>query len=219
MPQMNPPAAQTRNRTVSRKERSRVRILDSAARLFKTHGYNGIGLMAIMKDADLTPGAFYAHFKSKEHLFAEVVGMDMEFGLRLVWAREMFPGEPDKGLGYALDYYMGHDNIDKIFTGCALASLTMDIARASDVVRKRFEDALLKLLEEFSADLPDEDQEQRIDNAIAGMALAAGGVSMAKAVADPELAARILNACRQGTRRLTGEAGGEMQVGDNRRLD
>ncbi|HNH84664.1 MAG TPA: helix-turn-helix domain-containing protein, partial [Acidobacteriota bacterium] len=57
----------------NRKEESRQKILQAAARLFREHGYNGVGVDAVMAEAGLTPGGFYAHFPSKEALFAEAL--------------------------------------------------------------------------------------------------------------------------------------------------
>src|SRR5215831_12863322 len=49
------------------------RILKEAARLFRERGFDGAGVVEIMKAAGLTHGAFYAHFPSKEALQAEAV--------------------------------------------------------------------------------------------------------------------------------------------------
>jgi len=43
---------------------SRERILDAAATLFREKGFDGIGLVDIMKAAGLTHGGFYGHFAS-----------------------------------------------------------------------------------------------------------------------------------------------------------
>ena len=57
----------------ARKARTRAEILDHAARLFRLRGYAGTNIDDIMLAAGLTRGAFYAHFTSKDDLFAEVV--------------------------------------------------------------------------------------------------------------------------------------------------
>src|SRR5438874_2399680 len=55
------------------KQATRRRILDAAGRRFKQDGIDGAGVAAVMSDAGLTNGAFYAHFASKEDLVANVV--------------------------------------------------------------------------------------------------------------------------------------------------
>src|SRR5437870_7336271 len=56
------------------KEATHKKILDVASRLFREKGYDGIGVDAIMNEAGLTAGGFYAHFASKDALFAEALG-------------------------------------------------------------------------------------------------------------------------------------------------
>ena len=57
----------------ARTARTRAEIFEHAARLFRLRGYAGTNIDDIMLAAGLTRGAFYAHFKSKDDLFAEVV--------------------------------------------------------------------------------------------------------------------------------------------------
>ena len=52
--------------------RTRERILDAAAQLFRERGFGGIGVADLMKAAGLTHGGFYGHFESKEDLMAQV---------------------------------------------------------------------------------------------------------------------------------------------------
>src|SRR6188508_1929234 len=54
--------------------RVRAEIFRHAARLFRLRGYAGTSIDDVMLAAGLTRGAFYAHFKSKDELFAEVIG-------------------------------------------------------------------------------------------------------------------------------------------------
>ena len=43
----------------------RQRIIEAAGRRFNSDGIDGSGIAALMTDAGLTNGAFYAHFDSK----------------------------------------------------------------------------------------------------------------------------------------------------------
>ena len=55
------------------KEAGRARILLSAGRAFRSHGFGGCGVDGLAKGAHVTSGAFYAHFKSKADAFREAV--------------------------------------------------------------------------------------------------------------------------------------------------
>ena len=54
-------------------EQTHERILKSAVEHFKARGFSGASIRQICKDAGVTNGAFYAHFKSKEDLFEKIV--------------------------------------------------------------------------------------------------------------------------------------------------
>ena len=62
----------------SHKSETRRRIIDSAGRRLKRDGIDGSGVAALMSDAGLTNGAFYAHFGSKNDLVANVVADQLE---------------------------------------------------------------------------------------------------------------------------------------------
>jgi AcrR family transcriptional regulator len=57
----------------ARSEATRRRILDSAVHLINQIGYPAAGLNEIIKHADLTKGALYYHFDSKEALATAII--------------------------------------------------------------------------------------------------------------------------------------------------
>ena len=57
----------------SRKEETHERIVDVAARAIRRHGYAGVGVAEVMKEAGLTHGGFYAHFESRDALLVEAI--------------------------------------------------------------------------------------------------------------------------------------------------
>ena len=52
-----------------RSEETRTKILESAIKLFSIQGYNKASVDDICKEAGISKGAFYHHFKSKQELF------------------------------------------------------------------------------------------------------------------------------------------------------
>ena len=58
-------------RAGSKKEQTRERILRAAARAIRKHGYEGVGVADVMREAGLTHGGFYAHFASRAALLAQ----------------------------------------------------------------------------------------------------------------------------------------------------
>jgi AcrR family transcriptional regulator len=55
------------------KARTRQRLLDEAQRLFRERGYAATSLEQIAESADVTKGAIYGHFTSKEDLLLSAV--------------------------------------------------------------------------------------------------------------------------------------------------
>src|SRR5271155_1537332 len=51
----------------------RGKIIESARRLFNRRGFADVSIAQIMAGAGLTHGGFYAYFKSKSDLYAEVL--------------------------------------------------------------------------------------------------------------------------------------------------
>src|SRR5437870_2258693 len=60
------------------KEKLRAVILDKAVSYFKKRGRGSASTDQIMKNAGLTKGALYSHFKSKEDLFAQAICRDLK---------------------------------------------------------------------------------------------------------------------------------------------
>ena len=58
---------------VRNKEVTIKRILQSASNEFKEHGFERASVRVIAKNAGVTPGAIYKHFKSKEDIFRAIV--------------------------------------------------------------------------------------------------------------------------------------------------
>jgi AcrR family transcriptional regulator len=58
-------------------------ILDEAARLFRTQGFQGTSVRDIVRAVDMLPGSLYYHFATKEDLLAEVYSE----GVRRISAR------------------------------------------------------------------------------------------------------------------------------------
>jgi TetR/AcrR family transcriptional regulator, transcriptional repressor for nem operon len=158
------------------KQETRARILDAAGRLFRKEGYGGSGIDGLTKAAGVTNGAFYGHFKTKSEAFRVAVLAGLE---ELRTAVAALKAEQGKGwLTAFVSFYLGPKRTCDLGQSCALPSLSPDVMRADRATRSAYEAELFR------------------DTAIAMLALLAGGVTMARAVADPSASERIANAVR-----------------------
>src|ERR1044072_9418847 len=87
---------------------NRQTVIDVASRLFREHGFDGIGLKDLMKGARLTQGAFFKTFASKEDLTAKAPRRDWETAAG-GWSAAV-AATPEDPLGAVLDFYLseGH---------------------------------------------------------------------------------------------------------------
>ena len=63
----------TRLTRAESKARTRQRLLDEAQRLFRERGYAATSLEQIAEAAEVTKGAIYGHFSSKEDLLLSAI--------------------------------------------------------------------------------------------------------------------------------------------------
>ncbi|MEM6277331.1 MAG: helix-turn-helix domain-containing protein [Pseudomonadota bacterium] len=177
--------------TVSRKSahnaRVRARVLDAAAREIREKGLRGASIDTIMGSADLTRGAFYAHFASKAALFEAVL-------------REAHPllrqlaDIPDDDLDALLKLfrdYLAPGHLSRVKRGCTLASLSSDAGRGTDTQRRALGDARSAMLAEMARATGGKIDAWRLD---AALTLASGAVLSAQADNHPPRQARLLDA-------------------------
>jgi TetR/AcrR family transcriptional repressor of nem operon len=77
------------------------RIVAAAGNLFRSRGYDAVGIAEIMKAAGMTQGGFYKHFASKEALAAEAWSEGFALSCAL-WKRK----EKDRRTADLIDYYL-----------------------------------------------------------------------------------------------------------------
>jgi TetR/AcrR family transcriptional repressor of nem operon len=177
------------------KQQSRERILSAAADLFRRRGIAATGVDAVMAAAGLTPGGFYAHFRSKDALIAAAVATA---GVR---ARERWlaPYAELTGAAWAerfVERYLSEEHRDERATGCFVPSLAAEVARTGPAPRRNFEQGLrgfFALVEGRAAQAGGVDARGR---ALSAVALCVGGVLLSRVVLDRELSREILEACR-----------------------
>jgi len=180
------------------KARTRERILREAGRLFRRRGYRGVGIDRIMAAAKLTRGGFYAHFPSKQALFAAVVEGGSDFVSRLRAARgDATPASAEPACA-VVRAYLDPANREKIGRGCTLASLTQDVPRTGVAAQRAYARLVRALCAELEAHLPaDLPRAERSERARAAVVCCVGGIGLARGVGDEALAEAILRTARE----------------------
>lgn len=170
--------------------RIRAEIFGHAGRLFRLRGYAGTNIDDIMLAAGLTRGSFYAHFKSKDELFAQVVGS----GQGLLWKLRA----ADADLLAVLDGYLAKEELAATVQDCTLAALPGDVARAPVAAQLAYANVLHAVIGEMARG-----RTRKLDpDATAAAILAVGAVGLARASGDRRLSDWLLRCARLAARTL-----------------
>jgi TetR/AcrR family transcriptional regulator, transcriptional repressor for nem operon len=176
--------------SVAHTARVRAEIFGHAARLFRLRGYAGTNIDDIMLAAGLTRGSFYAHFKSKEELFAEVV----RSGQGLLWKLRA----ADAKILAVLEAYLAKEDLAATAQECILAALPGDVARAALPSQLAYANVLHAVIGEMARG-----RRRKLDaDATAAAILAIGAVSLARACGDRRLRDWLLRCARLAAKRL-----------------
>ncbi|MET0518333.1 MAG: TetR/AcrR family transcriptional regulator [Burkholderiaceae bacterium] len=140
----------------SRREQSHQRIVDAAARAVRRVGYDGVGVAAIMKEAGLTHGGFYAHFDSREALLAEAVRAAGQAGAERLRARlEQGRAHGLSPLRVLLEGYLSEDHLRGTEQGCVVAALCSEMPRQAGPVQDASRERVQALVERVRDCLPE----------------------------------------------------------------
>jgi len=187
------------------KETARKKILSAVGRGFRRHGYDGIGVDGLAKEAGVTSGAFYGHFASKGDAF-EAAALAGLVELRQAVERYQTDGAAD-WLGRFVDFYLSTKRTCELGESCALQSLTPEVARAGRNTRVSYEAELLRVVEAAAAGLPGKTPAARRKLAWTVLAALSGGVTLARAADDAKVGLQIAAALKATIDSLVAAAG------------
>ena len=177
------------------KVNTRARIVEAARRLFNTHGYDRVTLDMVMAEAGLTRGGFYAHFRSKEALFAEAVDSFL-MGRGLEW-RNAAGIDPTRGerimAERMIDAYLSQAHLTDLAGQCPMIALSSDVARASVEVRESYQKLLAAMIWLFEVNTGAAGPQAR-EKAMAISALCVGGMILARTLPESSLADEVRQA-------------------------
>jgi TetR/AcrR family transcriptional repressor of nem operon len=168
------------------KDATRQRIIEVASRQFREQGVAAVGLAAIMADAGLTNGAFYAHFESKEDLVRQVLSNPRHNEMRRAATAS------DDDIEGAIRGYLSSDHRDNPGSGCPIAALAAEIARHPKSTRQAFTGKIANRIETIAARLDGRTKAERRRKAVAIYGLMVGTLQLARAVTDKRLSDEIL---------------------------
>jgi TetR/AcrR family transcriptional repressor of nem operon len=182
--------------STNRAAETRLRIIQTAAELFRQEGINGVGIARLMDTVGLTAGGFYLHFKTREELVVEALKAAM------TPMDILDPGTLD--LLQALQQYLSVEHRDAPGQGCALASVADDVGRASDEVRQAYTERVQQRIEFFNGLRQGDDPPLSRSEVLLLVSSCVGALTLARAVSDEALSLELLAEVREKLAQLLG---------------
>lgn len=186
------------------KTRTRGRILAAADRVMKAQGVQAASVEAVMREAGLTVGGFYAHFPSKEALAHEAMLAGMEASVERMLATTHAVTDPKAWVRALIQAYLAQANDPDLAHACPLTLMLPEVARGDRDLRNAFAERTGALLARIAARFPDVPGMGKREAALAVYTSCVGAVALARAMPAPEARQRIVATTERMLVRLLG---------------
>ena len=177
------------------KANTHKRIVEDAARRFRSEGLGGASVATIMHDTGLTHGGFYKHFPTKADLLVESIGQSFrETASWLVEAAEKAPA--GKGWKAIIAAYLSLEHCNHPEGGCPLSALAPELGRSEPEVRTRISADMVNYKDQLVQFMPGRRTADRERAFFAIFSTMIGAVEMARMMSDAGARRLILNTAR-----------------------
>jgi TetR/AcrR family transcriptional repressor of nem operon len=178
--------------------RNRQAIIETAARVFRERGVDGVGVADLMKEAGFTHGGFYNHFESKDALAAEACAA--AFSNNACHMKQLVAesgGDRAVALQALVDGYLSSEQCGTPGLACPTGTLAVDAARQGKQMQEAYTAGVSAMLDVLQEQLYPGAPDGR-DKAITVLANLVGHIVIARGVSavDPDLAQEVLAAGR-----------------------
>jgi len=182
------------SKQLNKKQLTHQRILAAASENFRSHGYAGIGVDGIAKTADVTSGAFYSHFGSKQKAFLSAIEAGLNEVIDGVSAFQQNHNE--KWVEAFAEYYLGQKHRDDLACGCAMTSLSPEVVRSDSKIKLVYETKMEKIIEIMANGLTGDSEEERQNKSWTILGLLIGGLTITRAVDNQNKANAIADSVK-----------------------
>lgn len=172
----------------------REKIVKDASRRVRKQGLSA-AVATVMRDAGLTHGGFYKHFKNKDELMLESLseGFRQMADLLAQAAEKSGPENAWKTIVYM---YLSPEHCDHPERGCPLAALAPELARVEKTMKPRVLDELSRYENRMLPFMPGRRSAEKERNFIAIFSTMLGAIGIARILPDSAARAKVLNSAR-----------------------
>jgi len=182
------------------KQKTHAKLLKTAAKAIRADGPHRIGVAAVMAEAGLTHGGFYAHFASKDALVAAAIGQMFEEA-RTRFLHETQERTPAQGLVAYIDFYLSAAHRDARRSGCPVAALASDLPRLKKPALEQFASGAARLRTALAEKLSQLGHDNAAQEASSAMSELVGALSLARVEPDARRSDAILADSRRALKR------------------
>jgi TetR/AcrR family transcriptional repressor of nem operon len=173
------------------KAQSRERILRKAADAVRDTGLESVSVSKLMRSVDLTHGGFYNHFTSRSDLLAQALERALVEGAKSATA-SVTPGDAPRSYETRVRGYVSRAHRDARTSGCAIAALASDVARADAASRE----VMSEHIDDFVAQLAQSLHGQDEGDAMLAVSAMVGAVLLARVQTDAKKSDALLKSVR-----------------------
>jgi AcrR family transcriptional regulator len=177
------------------KQQTRERILDAARKAIRARGLARPSVGAVMGDAGLTVGGFYAHFGSKDALMLEALD-ELLAERRDFWFSHVPDGPLPERRAAAARAYLSRKHRDAAVEGCPLPAILAEIAQQGP----EFRALIAHHIETAGAAMSARGDKDSRRTALADLSARVGALTIARALGATSLSDEILSATKGAIR-------------------
>lgn len=116
---------------------TKQRLIDAGLRMLLKHGYNDLGIQALLTETATPKGSFYHHFKDKEDFALQVLDNYMTQVHAGLDASLSDPTQPPLARVRAFFEMTQQSYLEEGYMGCLIGGLGQELSGVSDVFREK----------------------------------------------------------------------------------
>jgi TetR/AcrR family transcriptional repressor of nem operon len=129
---------------------TKQRLLDAGLAMLLEHGYNDVGIQALLAATGTPKGSFYHHFRDKEEFALQVVDLYMQGVHAVLSACLGDTSRPPLERIRRFFETVGEGYREEGYLGCLLGGLGQELSGASDVFRLKIEECFSTIVEQLT---------------------------------------------------------------------
>ncbi len=174
------------------KAQSRERILRQAADQVRDAGLESISVGKLMRSVELTHGGFYNHFESRSDLLAQALQRALTEGSKASLAGAD-PDAAPRSFEARVRSFVSRAHRDSRASGCAIAALASDVARADESSRAVMSEHIDEFISRIAQSLRSQDQ----GDAMLAVSAMIGALLLSRVQVDPRRSDALLKSVRE----------------------